>query len=138
MFLEELKAIRSSRRDLRRFGYVVGAAFGALGMLLLWRGRHSYPYFFGLAAALILAAALRPRTLKPIHRTWMCLATVLGWIMTRVILTVLFFAAITPISILARALGKRFLDLEIDPSAKTYWVPRRDEARGRERYERQY
>jgi hypothetical protein len=138
MFVEELKAIRNSRPDLRRFGYVVGTAFGVFGMLLLWRGRPLYPYFFGLAAGLILAAVLRPHALKPIHWIWMCLATVLGWTMTRVILTALFFVAVTPIGVLARALGKRFLNLKIDTSAKSYWVPRSGEVPGRETYERQY
>jgi hypothetical protein len=126
------------RRGLRNFGLTVGIGFGVLGGLLLWRGRGTYPYFFVAAAALILPGLLAPSMLKPVRHVWMRLAHALGWVMTRVILAVLFYTAFTLVGLLGRLFGHCFLELGIDRSRQTYWI-RRDPAADRDRdYEKQF
>jgi hypothetical protein len=138
MIKEELRAVKSGKRQLRMFGLTVGGAFGLLGALSLWRGSAPYPYLFALSGILIGLGLICPMVLKRVHRVWMAFALVLGWVMTRVILSVLFYAGVTPISIIARLVGKRFLELEMDSSKETYWVYR-DSAEGdRQKWERQY
>lgn len=41
-----------------------------------------------------------------IHLTWMMIAKVLGYINSRILLTVLFFIILTPVALLMRLLGK--------------------------------
>ena len=41
-----------------------------------------------------------------IHQGWMRLAKILGWINSRILLSVLFFVILTPVSLLARLFGK--------------------------------
>jgi predicted PurR-regulated permease PerM len=126
------------RRELRKFALTVGTVFGILGGLFLWRGKAPYPYFLVIAAALILAGLIRPRALRPVHRVWMGLARAMSWVMTRVILVILFFAVVTPIGLVARMLGKDFLNLKFDNNAGTYWIYREAEEEDPERYEKQY
>lgn len=40
------------------------------------------------------------------HRSWMKLALVLGWVNSRILLTVLFYIILTPVALLARLFGK--------------------------------
>jgi hypothetical protein len=54
----------------------------------------------------------------------MWLAAGLGWWVSRVVLFVIFFLVLTPVALLARLLGKRFLDLGRGGQAKSYWVAR--------------
>jgi hypothetical protein len=54
----------------------------------------------------------------------MTLALILGWIMTRIILSILFFILFVPIGWIARIFGKDFLDQKFDPSANSYWILR--------------
>jgi hypothetical protein len=136
--LIDLKQIKSGRKELRKFGLTVGIAFAVLGGLLLWRGKASYPYCFALAGALMLLGLAAPGVLKPIHKVWMSLALVLGWFMTRVILTVLFYVGFTPIRLLARLFGKRFLGPEQRGRQDTYWVYRCPGEPDPTRYERQF
>jgi hypothetical protein len=68
----------------------------------------------------------------------MTAAAAMGWVMTRVILTVLFFAVFTPLGFIARLVGKRFLHLAIETSAESYWVPKDPEAAKSEALERQF
>ncbi|MFH1221204.1 MAG: SxtJ family membrane protein [Candidatus Eisenbacteria bacterium] len=138
MAFDELSQIKSDRKELRKFGLTVGIAFAALGAFLLWRGRAYYPYFFGLGGALVLLGLVAPGLLKRAHRVWMSLALVLGWVMTRVILSLLFYLAFTPIGLVAKLLGKRFLRPKRDGAEDTYWVRRVPAKPDRTRYEKQF
>lgn len=77
---------------------------------------------------------------KIAYRLWMGLSFVMGWIMTRVILIVLFYGVVTPIALLARLFGKRFLDTSYrGPSRQSYWHEREKEANTETtRYEKQF
>ncbi len=51
---------------------------------------------------LLLLAAVAPSLLHPVYRGWMRVGEVLGWINTRIILTLVFFLVVTPIGLLMR------------------------------------
>ena len=68
----------------------------------------------------------------------MTLAVIMGWIMTRVILSVVYFLVLTPIGLVARLTGQRFLGGPVEPEKTSYWRPRRDHPPQREHYEKQY
>lgn len=61
--------------------------------------------------------------LGPFYRVWMGLAQVLGWINTRIVLGLVYFALITPTALVLRLLGKDPLNRCYDKAAKTYRVP---------------
>jgi hypothetical protein len=138
MASDDSQAHRVTRRKLRNFGLTVGIAFGVLGALLFWRDKAHYVYFAVISAAFLGLGLLVPAALKPVEKVWMTAANALGWVMTRVILTVLFFAVFTPIGLLARLLGKDFLNLKTDESATSYWIYREPRDLTREDYEKQF
>jgi hypothetical protein len=135
---EEVKAIKSDPAHLRKFGLTMGVALAIFGGLFFWHDRAIAPYLFILAAAFLLLAALAPRVLKPVQNVWMTLAVVLGWVMTRVLLIIVFFIGVTPIAFIARVVRKRFLNLRFEPDRESYWEKREPETRGMERYESQF
>jgi hypothetical protein len=129
---------KSEKRILREFGLTVGIAFGVLAALLFWRERSHYVYFAWLAGAFILLGLVVPGILKPVRKGWMTAAAAMGWVMTRVILTVLYFGVLTPMGFIARLVGKRFLHLAIDLSAGSYWVRRDASASEPETLQKQF
>ncbi len=135
---EDIKQLKTSDRDLRKFGLMVGGVFAGLGLLFLWRHKAIYPYLLWPGAGLVLFGALLPRALKWVYIIWMGVAFVLGFVMAHVILTLLFFLMITPIGLIARAFGKDFLSLKLDPKAATYWIKRERKPRSAAEYERQF
>jgi len=135
---EEVKAIKTDPGHLRKFGLTMGVALAIFGGLFFWRDHTAAPYLFILAAAFLLLAALAPKALKPVQTVWMTLAIVLGWVMTRVLLIIVFFVGITPIAFIARVVRKRFLALRFEPDRESYWEKREPETRGMERYESQF
>ncbi len=135
---KEVKTVKSDPGHLRKFGLTMGIALAIFGGLFFWRDRAIAPYLLILAAAFLPLAAVAPRALKPVQRVWMTLAIVLGWVMTRVLLTITFFIGITPLALTARLVGKRFLDLGFEPDRESYWEKRDPQTRGMERYENQF
>jgi len=119
--LDEIKNIQSSKKDLRKFGLSVGGVFFALGLVLFYFGRFNGYYLLALGGALIAFGAVLPSLLLPLQKAWMALAVVMGWFMSRVIITVMYVFVLTPIAMIGKAVGKKFLDVGLDPEAGTYW-----------------
>jgi len=138
MIIEEIKAIKQGRSDLRRFGITMGVVLVLLGGVLWWHETDWYGVLLICAAAFIVTGLAIPITLKPIHTVWMTLSIILGWVMTRVILSVLFYLIITPTGWLGKLFGERFLDLKIDPDAGSYWIHRKKLNANKSDYERQF
>ena len=138
MLKKEFKNIKETKEDLRKFGLTVGIVLAAIGTLLFYFEKSSAIYFTVIGVLLILLGILLPQLLKPINKVWMELAIVLGFIMTRVILTTLFYLVITPIGFLAKIFGKKFMNLKYDRSAKTYWEKRTSIQKKTIDYERQF
>ena len=136
--ISEIKKIQSTRKELREFAFVVGGVLAAIGALLLWKGRPAFPYFLFPGAALIILGFLNPFILKPLQKVWMGLALCMGAVMSRVILGLLFFTAITPIRLIAALFGKKFLDLSFRQKCESYWIPYPEEKTEKSQYEKQF
>ncbi len=121
MIKEEIKLIDSSVKELKKFGLTVGGVFSVIGLFLLYFDKPAYPYFLAVGIILIVAGAFVPKSLSRVHRAWMIFAIVSGFVMSRVILSILFYLILTPIGIIAKISGKDFLDLKFGEDKKTYW-----------------
>ena len=138
MILEEIKEIKESKKDLRKFGLTIGIALIVIAALLLITRKNSAMYF-GAAGFILAALGLAvPQILKPLNKIWMSLSIILGWFMTRVILTILFYIAITPIGLLTKLFRKDFLELKIDKAKTSYWQKRDRKKFDPVDYERQF
>ena len=134
---EELNSIKSSRKDLKNFGVTIGFILLIIGAFLLVKEKDSFIYFFSTGSILIILGGITPVILKPIYRIWMIFAVIIGWIMTRVILSVLFFSIITTIGIFTRLIGKDFLNLK-SKNNESYWNTRNKEYELNQDYEKQF
>lgn len=110
-------------REMRKFGYSMTIGFGVVGGLLALKQITFAPYLLALAGGFLIVALLAPKALRPIEWAWMKVANVLGFIMTRIILTLVYIFLVTPMKFLLLVLGKKTLDLRFDPNLETYWKP---------------
>ena len=125
--LEEIKNIKSEKSDLRKFGITIGILLMIIAGILFWKEKESFQIFLTIGAVLCVFSVVIPVILKPIYWIWMIFATILGWIMTRVILSILFYVIITPIGFIPRIFGKQFIELKWNKKNSTYWNYRSDE-----------
>ena len=136
--IEELRNIKGTRENLRKFAITVTVVLAVIGVVLLWKNRAGYQYLWLIAGLLIVCGWAVPAILKPLYFVWLAFAALLGWIMTRVILGILFYIIFTPIGVIGRMLGKRFLDLRWKAAVDSYWEYRKDRRFDPERYEKQF
>jgi len=121
MLIEEIRNIKSSKEELRKFGLSVGLVLLAIGGVFWWYQKAAHPYLLAVGGALVLLGVVLPALLLPVHKVWMTFAVSMGWFMSRVILTVLFFAAFAVIGSLARLAGKQFIETKWDKHQTSYW-----------------
>jgi len=136
--LDDIKGIKSTRRDLRKFGLSVGGVLLVIGALLWWYSRPAGPYLAAAGIVLIALGLVLPGALVPLQKAWMTVAVVIGWFQTRLILCLLFYAVLTPLRFFGILLRKDPLGRRQDPGAKTYWNYTREAKTERERCERTF
>lgn len=78
------------------------------------------------AALLLIVQLIFVKALYPIYVTWMYVASVLGFINTRIILFVAYFGLIAPIGIVMGLLGKLQYSKQPLPKNNSYWIKRND------------
>lgn len=138
MIIEEIKNIKSGKKELRQFGITIGVVLVLLGSWFLWRDRDGGYLLLIIAILFIALGLLIPTLLKPLQKLWMTLAVLLGWLMTRIILTILFYLVVTPIGLLAKICGKDFLNRKFNKTAQSYWIPREATTSDKKTYENQF
>jgi hypothetical protein len=121
---EEYRKLERSPRALRRFGFTVGAVILLLGTAFLWRQRGAGWPLVSIGAVLVFAAGLAPLSLKWVHACWMIVALALGWIVTRILLTIVFVFVVTPLGLLQRFVGKCAIEFAFKTGAASYWRAR--------------
>jgi hypothetical protein len=138
---------RPNRETLRQFGWIALGGFLLLAGLawterLLFAGGlgSARAWVVGVFAALGGFAALASLVHPPANR-WLFVGLSLvtypiGYIVSHVLLALLFFGMIAPAGMLMRALGNDPMNRRFEPERRSYWTPARS-ARSQESYFRQ-
>jgi hypothetical protein len=115
-----------NKRELRNFGLISGMIVAAIfGLLLPWLFSHSLPVWpwivFSIMASLAL---LLPSLLIPIYKGWMKVGQMLGWVNTRIIMGILFYAMFLPIGLFMKLIGKDPMSRKLNRDDKSsYRIP---------------
>jgi hypothetical protein len=130
-----------TRRDLRVFG--LGLAVFCM-IIAWWCYRTFHGDFEAVETALALVAVFAvvssifaPGFLRPAYVVFMVVAFPVGWVVSHVLLAVVFYAVFTPMGLFMRLLGRDPMQRRFDPAAKSHWVSRRGE-KSTEDYFRQF
>ncbi len=120
----------------RAFGTSVGTACVAVGVLLAWRGVSTLGPAIGvLGAVLVLLGRIAPSALRVPNRYWWRFAQVLGWINSRVLLTLFYALVMTPAGVIMRLAGHNPLN---PPQPQTSWTPYSSRRRDPKHYDRMF
>ncbi len=114
--------IELDKKGLREFGLVGGSivavVFGFVLPILRHHSLSIVPWI--IALVLWVWAIVAPTTLNVVYQIWMRIGLVLGWIQTRIILSVLFYAMLTPMGLIGRLLNRDRLKQRFEPNLPTY------------------
>jgi len=126
------------QREWKKFGIGLSIILTILGTIQWIMGKSLFPMVYLTAGIVLASGLLFPLILKPLFILFSYIGFTLGWIMTRVILSVLFFLVITPIGLISRLLGKRYLQTNLGTNEPTYWNTHQEQTASKEHFEKQY
>ena len=127
-------------RQLNQFGFIwMGfvAFFGVIAFLKF----HNPSLARGLWVAAVVVPMVGwvfPRFMRWVFLGMSYLAFPIGFVVSHVVLAVVYYLVLTPIGLLTRLFGYDSMKRRFDPEAKSYWVERSAEGVDPKRYFRQF
>ena len=91
MILDEIKSISTSKKDLRNFGLTIVLILLIITAIVFYQSQKVIELLFYFGVFLIGFGLVFPKILKPLYLIWMTFAVIIGWVMTRIILSILFY-----------------------------------------------
>ena len=132
------KCKNDQQRELRKFGISFFIVLCFWGGILFWRQKDYYYYFFIAAILFLFAVIIKPLLIKPIHKILTKILNLIILLISRTGLILLFYLGITPVGLLAKLCGKRFLDLKLNRETDSYWISRLPSSPDKKHYENQF
>ncbi|MBX3291401.1 MAG: hypothetical protein KF881_00760 [Acidobacteria bacterium] len=135
---------KPGKRELRSFGAVFMGGFMVIGLVkyfwpfswLLTKNETFGLWAMGIGVVVGAIGLTGTKLGLPFYWAWLSIAYVMGNIMSRVIMSLIYFLVFTPMRILGQVIGRDRLHLK-KPVGDTYWVDL-PVIEGSERYERQF
>lgn len=116
--------INPDNKDLRNFALIMGAMIGLFfGLLIPWiwdLAHRSWPWV--VAGIFAVWGLILPVSLKPVFWIWMKIGHVLGWVNTRLLLSIVFYGLILPFGFFMRIFGKDPMSRAFDGKMQSYRV----------------
>jgi hypothetical protein len=131
--------LNPTKKELRVFG-LCALAFLTLVGWIVFRRTGSIPAGATVAGVGLVCAALAltvPQALRPLWVVLMVVNYPIGWVVTHVVMALIFYLVVTPVGVIMRLTGRDPMERGFDRTAKTYWKSRRTE-HDPARYFRQY
>ena len=115
----------ATRTELKWFGLMFAGFAGLLGVLAWWRTHHTLAaILWSIGCVVGVTYSAVPSIRRPFFDLWMAIAYPIGWVVSHVIIALVFYLLVTPIGLIMRLLGRDPMNRAFDRSATTYWVPR--------------
>ncbi len=116
-----------TRKTLRLFAASALVFFLAIGSYqYMGKAHHTVGIIFFAMAVLIGPLGLvKPEAVRWIFVGWMLAAFPLGWLISQLMLAVLFYLVLTPAALLFRLRGRDLLGRKPAPDRSTFWIPKR-------------
>lgn len=121
--------------ELRKFGLLF-AGVGAVLAGVFWWKDVSWSWIPALGAGLFaVSGLLAPSLLRPVYGPWMAFARFLGWLNTKILLTLFFVLVVTPVGLVLRFFRRDLLEQRMGTDAESYWKRRKDTVTDKSRLE---
>ena len=113
------KKIRISSN--RSFGIVFFTVFFIVSIYPIFKGGDLRIWSLIISIIFLILGLLNSKILTPLNKIWFKFGVLLGNIISPIVMGIVFFLVVTPISLLMKALGKDILNLKKNTN-KSYWI----------------
>ena len=114
-----------SHSSNKSFGLLFFVVFLILGLWPLKNGENLNFYFITASTIFLILGLINSKLLSPLNKSWIKLGEILGIIIAPIVMALVYFVVLTPISIIVRIFGKDLLGLKFLKEKETYWIKRK-------------
>ena len=107
----------------KSFGIVFFLFFLIVSLFPLFKNENIRVWSLIIAIIFLILGLLNSKFLTPLNKIWFKFGILLGNFVSPIVMSIVFFAIVTPTSLIMKALGKDLLNLKKD-NKKTYWIER--------------
>ena len=107
----------------KSFGLVFFVFFFIMSLYLFSKDGNIKIWAVIPAIIFLILGLLNSSILSPLNKIWFKFGILLGNFVSPIVMGIVFFAIVTPTSLIMRVLGKNLLNLK-KASKKTYWIER--------------
>ena len=127
-----------TRQQARKTALLVAGVLILIAALSYWRGRVVTAGVLGGIAALLISGGLfAPVWARRFHIAWMRLALLLGYINSRILLSLMYYGVFSLYGVVSKLAGRDPLKRrQRSRQQKSYWVPRKTTRQSKEQFER--
>lgn len=114
------------RKTVRQFAGLWLVALGALACYWGWWREHTTVGWVLLVLAVTVGplGLVAPHLIRPVWMASLVVTFPIGWLLSRVLLGVLYYGLFTPFALVFRLIGRDPLARHNRPASETYWVPK--------------
>ena len=109
----------------RSFGILFFIVFLGLGLWPITNNNNPNIYLILISIIFLILGLLDSKLLSPLNSFWIKLGEFLGKIIAPIVMAIIYFIILTPISLIVRLFGKDLLGLKFTNHTKTYWIKRK-------------
>ena len=108
----------------KSFGIVFSIFFLLISVYPLLNNDPIYYWSLFVSFIFLVLGLMNSKILSPLNLLWFKFGILLGKIVSPVVMGIIFFLVVTPISIILKIFGKDVLNLKFNNN-KTYWIEKR-------------
>ena len=113
-----------SQSSNRSFGLLFFIVFIVVGLWPVIKGETANIYLILISLFFLIFGLINSKILSPFNKAWIKLGEILGLIIAPIIMALVYFIILTPISLILRLFGKDLLGLKFLKKQDTYWIKR--------------
>ena len=106
------------------FGLLFFTVFLIIGLWPIINGGIPRVIFFPFAFIFLVLGLINSKILTPFNRAWVKFGELLGMIIAPIVMALVYFLVLTPISIIIRIFGKDLLKIKFSDKNNSYWIKR--------------
>ena len=107
----------------RNFGVVFFIFFLIVSIFPLFKDENIRIWAVVVSIIFLILGLLNSSVLSPLNKIWFKFGILLGSFVSPIVMGIVFFAIVTPTSLIMKVLGKNLLNLK-QSNKKTYWIER--------------
>ena len=107
----------------RSFGLLFFIVFFIIGLWPLKNDLELNYIFIGISIIFLILGLMNSKILTPFNKIWVKFGELLGRIIAPIVMAIIYFFILTPISLILRIFGKDLLNLKFSKE-KSYWTKR--------------